>query len=174
MAVAMCLAMVGLMVMLAVSIGNIEAGLALAVYGYMNGNHPSLAGGVNNRERNCWTWWNNNSNSWNGGPISISIGRMRINRCRTGDRDRMIVFLKLLILIFIFICSSVGFIMLSRLAHPRISQKALRVLKITGLSLSMAMISLLYCVKGFELLILIAFGFLLFAIGSSLIWRSEC
>jgi len=86
----------------------------------------------------------------------------------------MIVFLKLLILIFIFICSSVGFIMLSRLAHPRISQKALRALKITGLSLSMAMISLLYCVKGFEFLILIAFGFLLFAIGSSLIWRSEC
>ena len=35
-----------LIMMPAVSIRNIKASLALAVYGYMNGNHPSLAGGL--------------------------------------------------------------------------------------------------------------------------------
>jgi len=57
-AVAMCLAMVGLVVMPAVSIRNIKAGLALAVYGYRNGNLPSLAGGLiaTGKGIACWTW----------------------------------------------------------------------------------------------------------------------
>ena len=43
-AVAICLAMVGMAVM--PGVGGIKAGLALAVYGYMNGDLPSFMGGL--------------------------------------------------------------------------------------------------------------------------------
>ena len=94
---------------------------------------------------------------------------MCINGRRIGDRDRMIKLLKLLTLIFIFICNVIGFVMLSHLVHVRTFQKAL---KITGLFLSLTIVSSLYAAKKIEFLILIAIGFLLFAVGSSLIGRS--